>query len=79
MMYEIRRLLRGAFLAVAIAIGGALLSVAPGQAVPSDGCHTITAGSPDGDVKCGYCEMGDSGEYIGICENGTALFFACDE
>ena len=48
MIHEIRSLLRGAILAVAIATGATMLSATPGQAIPDmEGCG-VTHGR-DGD------------------------------
>ncbi len=79
MMHEIRSLLRGAFLIVAVASGAAMLSATPGQE-PDDGeCATIVAGSPDGPVDCSYCEINDSGTCEFICADGTKGDFPCSE
>ncbi len=79
-MQKIRSLLRGAFLALAISTGAAMLSATPGQAIPSDGgCANITAGSPDGPVACAYCEV-DPGECFFVCSNEemTSGSFDCE-
>ena len=80
MFQEVRRVLRGAFLAVAIVTGTAMLSATPSHAIPGgDECAPITAGSPSGDVSCAYCEILDSGNCWFWCADTSHGFFECDD
>lgn len=79
-MYAIRRLLRGAFLVLAVATGSTMLAATPSQAVPSSGgCGTTEGWDDDGSYECGYCEVFDSGYCVFVCTNGATGGFACDE
>lgn len=79
-MYAIRRLLRGAFLVLAVAIGSTMLAATPSQAVASSGgCGTTEGWDDDGSYECGYCEVFDSGYCVFVCTNGATGGFACDE
>ncbi len=80
MMDEIRKLLRGALLASAVAIGAAMLSATPSQATPDDeGCNLIMAldFQTGEQVECYYCQDGDTGNCNFGCENGSAGEFPC--
>lgn len=64
MTYEIRRLLRGASLALAVATGAAMLSATPGEAISDDdNCNYTVAWEGDEIYICHYCEVED-----GVCE-----------
>ena len=80
MIYEIRRFLRGAFLALAITAAAAMLSATPSQAIPSDGgCATTESHDDNDSYECTYCEILDSGTCGFICDNGTFGSFPCSE
>lgn len=79
-MHEVRRLSRGALLAVAVATGAGMLSATPSQAIPDEeGCHIITALDMETgeNVECGYCQLTDSSLCIYDCENGAYGWFEC--
>lgn len=79
-MNGIRRLLRGAFLISAVAIGAAMLSATPSQATSDEeGCNLIEAlDFQTGElVECYYCQNGDSGNCRFGCENGSVGEFPC--
>lgn len=80
-MNEIRKLLRGAFLALAVATGAAMLSATPSQAIPDEeGCNTVTAlDMATGEyTECGYCQLWDSPICIYDCDNGDSGWFNCE-
>lgn len=79
-MNVIHRLLRGAFLVLALATGSAMLAATPGQAMPNSGGCGETEGW-DGDEKytCAYCEVFDSGYCVYVCTNGATGSFECDD
>lgn len=64
MTNEIRKLLRGAFLALAVAAGTAMLSATPSQAISDDdNCNYSVGWEGDEIYICYYCEVED-----GVCE-----------
>ncbi len=71
--------LRGAFLALTIATA-AILTAAPGQAVPDDDECMVMGESTDenGTFQCGVCEMEESGWCVAICSNGKGAAFECE-
>ena len=80
-MNEIRKLLRGALLTSAVAIGAAMLWATPGQATSDDGgCNTVTALDMEtGEyTECGYCQLWDSPICIYDCDNGDSGWFNCE-
>ena len=77
-MYVIPRVLRGAFLVLALATGSAML--AAGQPIPnSGGCGTTESWDGNNDYECSYCEAYDSGYCVFQCNNGETGSFECDE
>ena len=78
MTYDIRKLLRGAFLVLALATGSATLA-ADQPIANSGGCGTTEGWDEDGDYECAYCEVFDSGYCIFHCTNGATGEFECDE
>lgn len=79
-MNKIRKLLRGALLASVVAMGTAMLSATPSQAVPDDeGCNIVTARDLESGelTECGYCQVGDSSICTYDCDNGASGAFHC--
>ena len=76
-MYVIPRVLRGAFLVLALATGSAML--AADQPIPnSGGCGTTESWDENNDYECGYCEQ-LPGYCTFHCTNGETGSFECDE
>lgn len=79
-MNVIHRLLRGAFLVLAVATGSAMLAATPGQAMPnSGGCGETVGWDKNGEYECAYCSQLDMGWCTYHCTNGATGMFECDE
>lgn len=78
MLGTVLQMLRGAMMVAAVAAAGMMMTATPATAGEGD-CATVEAGSPDGPVDCAYCEIDDSQQCVGLCEDGTVLEFPCTE
>ena len=71
MTYDIRKLLRGAFLALAVATGASMLSVTPGHATASSDCSHTISWDEDNIYVCWFCEEDGVCDYY--CSDGSRM------
>lgn len=70
-MYAIKKLLRGALLALAVATGASMLSATPGQASASSNCGHTISWDDDQIYVCWFCESDGECDYY--CSDGSAM------